>query len=475
MADTIPVRNPRTGEIDFRITPPGDDELSAIAARLRAAQPDWAARPFGDRIAILYRFAEAVEARHDAILAALIEDTGRKRESLSEANCVRGMVARWEKWGPEQLAESRDKDTAIPFLKIDAQRVPYPLLGVVSPWNFPMLLSLIDAIPALAAGSAALIKPSEVTPRFVEPLSEAIAAVPEIAAVLAYVEGDGRTGAAVIDQADIVCFTGSVATGRKVAAQAAANFIPAFLELGGKDPAIVLAGADLDRAAAGLAWGASANTGQACQSIERIYVEAPVHDEFVEKLTARVGALKLALPTVEDGEVGPLIFARQAEIIRDHLTDALEKGAKIAVGHGPEQIEGGWYVKPMVLTNVDHTMKIMREETFGPILPVMPVGDADEAVRLANDSEYGLSGSVWAESVERATEIARRLDVGGVSVNDTTLTAMMQEGEKMSFKLSGMGGSRMGPSGITRFLRQKVLIKNTGAWDPWWYAQPAEE
>ncbi len=468
--ERLPVRNPRTGEIDHHITPPSPAELDALATRLRAAQTGWAARSLENRIAVLRRFCDAVDARAEALRGALLRDTGRLRETEAEVTGLRPMVERWAQWGPQQLAAPTDQPTSIPFLKLDTQLVPYPLVGVISPWNFPLLLSLIDAVPALVAGCAVLVKPSEVTPRFVEPLEEALAAVPELAEVLGFITGDGRTGAALIDRVDLICFTGSVATGRKVAVQAAERFIPAFLELGGKDPAIILKGTDLDRAARALAWGGNANAGQACQSIERIYVEAPIHDAFVAALVARVDALRLAHPGPMDGEIGPLIFERQAGIIERHLEDALARGAVMRCGHGPRQIDGGWYVKPIVLTGVTHEMAIMREESFGPILPVMQVADAEEAVRRANDSVYGLSGAVFAGDLETATAVAQRIEGGGISVNDTTLTAIMQEGEKMSFKLSGLGGSRMGPSGIRRFLRSKVLIRNTAnADDPWWF------
>lgn len=470
MSETLGVRNPRTGEKDYTITLPSDAELDSIAARLRANQKGWAAAGLAHRIEVMKRWLIEVEKRAPALTEALAADTGRMSETVSEVTGLPNAIKRWTMWAPQALTEYNDKDTSVPFLKLAGQLVPYQLVGVVSPWNFPLLLSNIDAIPALLAGCAVLVKPSEVTPRFIRPLMESIQAVPELAAVYHYVEGDGRIGAAVVDRVDMVCFTGSVATGRKVGAQAASRFIPAFLELGGKDPSIILEGADIDRASSALLWGSTANAGQACQSIERIYVHESLFEPFVEKLVEKANRLKLAYPHFGDGEIGPIIFERQASIIEDHLKDAVEKGAVIRTG-GIEKLGGGNYCRPTVLTNVSHDMKVMTEETFGPVLPVMSFKTKEEAVALANDTIYGLSGSVFGRSEAEAMEVARQIQGGGISVQDTTLTGIMQEGEKMSFKMSGIGGSRMGPSAIRRFVRQQLFIINRGANapDPWWY------
>ncbi|GIL40222.1 aldehyde dehydrogenase family protein [Roseiterribacter gracilis] len=466
----IQVRNPRTGRDDYQFAPATEADLDAHAASLREAQRDWAALPVEARVAVLRRWGDAVEAASGALIEALIHDTGRFGETHAEMNLFRGTLARWLRDAPAQLATFDERASAVETIKLAGQLVPYPLVGVISPWNFPLGLSVIDAIPALLAGSAVLVKPSEVTPRFVEPLIATINQVPELAAVLRYVLGDGKVGAALIERVDMVVFTGSVATGRNVGEACARNFIPAFLELGGKDPAIILPGADLDRATSALAWGATANAGQACQSIERIYVHRSLHDRFVTQLADKLRRLKLAFPKPNDGEIGPVIFARQAEILRAQLDDAKAKGAVVVTGGELQVLEGGTYLLPTLLTKVDHTMLVMTEETFGPILPVMAFDTVEQAVALANDSVYGLSAAVFAASEQEAELVARRLDAGAVSINDATLTAVVSDGEKMSFKLSGLGGSRMGPTSIRRFLRQKLLIKSRGAGpQPWWF------
>jgi aldehyde dehydrogenase (NAD+) len=297
-----------------------------------------------------------------------------------------------------------------------------------------------------------------------------VADVPELAGVLVYVVGDGSTGAAVVDHVDCVCFTGSVATGRQVGLRAAARFIPAFLELGGKDAAIVLESADLDRASSAILWGGTANCGQSCQSIERVYVARPVADDFVGRLVEKAEAVALAVPSPADGAIGPIIAEDQIGIIADHLADAVAKGADVRCGGEIEVHGGGSYLRPTVLTGVDHSMKVMTEETFGPILPVMEVEGADEAVAMANDTVYGLSAAVFAGTDDEALSVARRLDAGGISINDAALTALVFDGEKQSFKLSGLGGSRMGPAALRRFgRRQAYLVSQATAPDPWWY------
>jgi acyl-CoA reductase-like NAD-dependent aldehyde dehydrogenase len=311
------------------------------------------------------------------------------------------------------------------------------------------------------AGCAVIVKPSEVTPRFIAPLMASIERFPELAGVLAFVEGDGGSGAALIEHSDFICFTGSVATGRKVAEAAARRFIPANLELGGKDPAIVLASADPVRAAALVLRASVQATGQACQSLERIYVARSLYEPFLTALVAQARAVELNYPDVHRGQLGPLIFERQAVIIADHLEDARAKGAKVLVGGVIETHGGGRWIRPTVVTNVRHDMKLMTEETFGPVIPVMPYDDLAEAVRLANDSEYGLSAAVIGDEAE-ARAVARLLDVGSVSINDGALTTEAFDAEKDSFKFSGMGASRMGPPGIARFVRKRAVLIQRG-------------
>lgn len=467
----ITVRNPRTGQNDYTIMPPNLSGLTRECDRLREAQVEWRQDGLQQRIEALQQWRQSLESKRTELITALATDTGRWGMSEIEFNSAIATIDRWCNLAPELLSETEAQATAIPYIQRRSLTVPYPLVGIISPWNFPLYLSAIDAIPALLAGCAAIVKPSEIAPRFIEPMAEAIAAVPRLRDVFTFVAGAGDTGAAIVKSVDAVCFTGSVATGRKVAEAAARQFIPAFLELGGKDSAIVLPSADLEQATSALLWGSMTNTGQSCLSIERIYVAESIFQPFVELFVAKAKQLKLAYPDLESGEIGPIVESRQATIVAEHLQDAVAKQAKVECGGRVEELGGGFWCAPTVLTQVNHSMKVMREETFGPIAPVMSFSTVEEAIALANDTDYGLSAAVFSGSEAEAIAVAHQINAGGISINDAGLTAMVQDGEKNSFNFSGMGGSRMGPTGLTRFLRKKaILIKKAPVTDSWWFS-----
>ena len=469
MSKPIEVRNPRTGKFDYVIVPPPPKLLSQQCHRLRRGQIIWQKLGIEGRIAALKAWKQAILSDRTQLIEALVSDTGRLSTSVTEVDSFISSIDKWCNLAP-QLIQGTAKNTSVPFIALQQMAVPYPLVGVISPWNFPLLLSTIDTIPALLAGCAVIVKPSEITPRFVAPLMTTINTIPKLRDVLNFVEGAGQTGADLIEDVDLICFTGSVETGRLVAEAAAQKFIPAFLELGGKDPAIVLESADLDLATSAILWGSVVNSGQSCSSIERIYVAESIFEEFYHQLVTKAHELKLAYPTIESGEIGPIICERQAAIINDHLQDAVSKGAVIHCGGKVEELAGGWWCRPTVMTEVDHSMKVMTEETFGPIMPVMSFANIEEAINLANDSIYGLSAAIFSESEELALEIGMQIDVGAISINDAGLTAMMHEGEKNAFKFSGLGGSRMGKAAFKRFMRKKAfLIKTNFDKDPWWF------
>jgi acyl-CoA reductase-like NAD-dependent aldehyde dehydrogenase len=466
----LPTRNPRTGQVDGTTPVYDESEVRAVATALRAAQPAWTALDPAQRLARLALLAEALAAHQGSIVAALEADTGRRHESLLEVQGTIGVLKRWIDDAPALLAPVPPRRSRVPHIVIEQLRRPYGVAGIISPWNFPLLLSTIDAVPALAAGCTVLIKPSEATSRFVPALEAAVAAVPGLRDVLRFVTGAGSTGEALVRASDVVCFTGSVKTGRHVAVLAAEAFVPVHLELGGKDPAIVCADADLPRAARALAWGSMGSAGQSCMSIERCYVERPVHDRFVELLAAEVRRLEFCWPDIGRGQIGPIIAAVQEPVVRRHLEEALAQGATAVTGGRIVHHGGGAWCEPTVLTGVTPQMAVMREETFAAILPVLPFDGDDEALALANDSEYGLSAAVFSGDLDRARSIAARLDAGAVSINDAALTAVVYDAAKQSFKRSGLGGSRMGTASLARFYRQQALLINDGTASPWWFA-----
>ncbi len=466
-AQTLPLRNPRTGAVDGQLPVVAATEVAASAQRLRAAQVAWEDMGIAARCMRLSALADVLQSRREAFAEVLLADTGRWHESLIEVDGAVGAIRRWSQQAADCLAEPAPRQEDIPFIRSQQTWVPYPLVGVISPWNFPLLLTLIDAIPALAAGCAILAKPSEVTSRFVPLLRQALAEA-ELAEVFELVTGAGSTGQAVIDAVDQICFTGSVATGIKVGEACAKRFIPASLELGGKDPALVLSDADIPRAARALAWGSFVNGGQSCMSIERVYVEAAVAEAFIDALVTQVQSLQLAWPDPKHGQIGPVIAASQVELIKRHLADAKAKGARALTG-GELVDHGGIWCPPTVLVDVSDDMLVVSEESFATLLPVMVVADEAEAIRRANNTVFGLSAAVFSGDAERAQRVARQLRAGGVSINDACLTGMVQTAEKQSFGLSGLGGSRMGTASIRRFVRARALLINDGAQSPWWF------
>lgn len=456
------VRNPRTGETDRHITPASAEEIAAACQDLRKAQPAWAAASIEHRVSIMNAWAERIKAHRTALVEADSIDTGYGQISRVAPDMVLAAIMRSAAHAPAVFQQARRTGTSpgVPHVNYDTNLKPYPLAGVISPWNAPLMLSTLHVIAPLLAGCAVIVKPSEVAPRFVEPMMQTIREVPELAKVLTFTLGDGETGQAVVQNVDIVNFTGSVANGRKVAEACAKRFIPAILELGGKDPVVITENADLEKAATAVLRGAVTSTGQVCFSIERVYVQENVHDAFVERLIKEAERVELNYPDMNKGQIGPFIFARQAEIVDAHLDDALAKGAKIRTGGKSEKLGGGLYMRPTVLTDVNHDMAIMKDETFGPVMPVMKYRTDEEAIRLANDAYFGLSAAVIGGSVEEARRIGDRIDAGVLSVQDTFLTfAGFGVVESEAFGCSGMRGRA---PGIMGFLRKQAVLINTG-------------
>ena len=458
---TIQVRNPRSGEIDYQIPSFSENEVIRRAASLREAQKEWASLSIENRCAILKEWHTAISDNRDIIANALCLDTGRKAFSRFEVDVALKLIDHWIHRAPSLFKKDSGISNQVPSVNYQHTLIPYPIVAAISPWNVPLILGLIDAIPALAAGCAVMLKPSEITPRFAAPLEKTKNLVDGLSDVFTLIMGDGISGKAMIDAADAVCFTGSVATGRMVAVHAAERFIPAFLELGGKDPAIVTRQADLHKATDAIIRSAVGMTGQACQSLERIYVDKEIVDEFTDNLLERLASVKLNWPDIEDGHIGPIIHAPQAKIIQTQLSEAISDGATVIYGDGVMEHGGGLWCTPTVLTNISHKMRLMKEETFGPVIPIIAYHNIDEAIALANDTDFGLSAAVFCENQKEAIWIAERLTVGAISINDASLTSVVNDVEKNSFCYSGLGGSRMGDAGFTRFLRKRASLIQT--------------
>ncbi len=457
----IPVENPATGEVVAHVADLPADRVAELARLGRAAQPGWQAMGFEGRGRVIRRMQKWIMDDWERIVATIVSETGKTYEDafLVEINYAGGAIDYWIKHAPKFLADEpvHVKTLAGIGKKMIVRYEPLGLIGVIGPWNYPLINSFGDCIPALLAGNSVILKPSEITPLTSLLLAQGLAesGLPE--AVLQVATGRGETGAAVVDEVDMIMFTGSTATGRKVMARAAETLTPVALELGGKDPMIVLSDADLERAANLAVYYSMLNGGQTCISIERVYVEEPVYDEFVRRVVDKVGVLRqgesAAPATVE---VGAMTLPRQLDVVEEHVRDAVAKGARALTG-GRRRPGKGTFYEPTVLVDVDHTMKAMTEETFGPTLAIMRVGDAEEALTLANDSPYGLGGAVFTADRARGEQLARRMQAGAVCVNDALLNYVAVELPMGGWKASGLG-TRHGASGIRKFTKQQSLF-----------------
>jgi acyl-CoA reductase-like NAD-dependent aldehyde dehydrogenase len=466
------VHNPATGEVIKTVPIDSPERVRDVVARVRANQAEWEALGNKGRYEWLGRLRDWLIDNYDQVADTMQAETGKVRaDAGGEAVYLTDTINFYGKKASKFIGDDklRPHNPLLAALKLRVQYRPYPVVGIISPWNFPLILSLGDAIPALQAGAAVVIKPSEFTPlgliEVVKAWKEEIGG-PDI---LDCVQGMAETATELIDQADFVQFTGSDRTGKKVMARAAETLTPVSLELGGKDPMIVLDDANLERAANAAAWGGMMNSGQICMSVERIYVEEPVYDEFVAKLTNEVKELRQGAdgPNYEK-DVGAMTSPNQTAIVEDHVNDAVAHGARALTGG--KRVEGaGDYFEPTVLVDVDHSMKVMTDETFGPVVGVMKVRDEEEALRLANDTRYGLSGSVFG-SRRRAERIARRVECGAINVNDVMVNYLASDVPMGGWKESGIG-FRHGEHGIKKFCRPESIViqRMASKRDPLWY------
>jgi acyl-CoA reductase-like NAD-dependent aldehyde dehydrogenase len=470
---TIEVRNPADGAVVGEVPNDSAETVAAKARELRLFQPEWEALGPRGRKKWLLKFQDWVIDNGEHITDVVQSETAKVRADASiEAPMTAGLLDYWAGNAEAFLGDRHPKPHNLLMMtkRLTTVYRPYPVVGLIIPWNFPFANASLDGIAALAAGAALLLKPSEVTPlsavEFARGWTE-IGAPP----VLALTTGYAETGAAVIANSDYVHFTGSTATGRKVAVACAERLIPYSLELGGKDPAVVLADADLERAANGIAWGGMTNSGQVCVSIERVYVEAPIYDEFVAKLSDKVGQLRQGKDDDKYRfDVGAMATAAQRDIVARHVDEAVAGGARVITGGKPTGI--GTFFEPTVLADVDQSMSCMREETFGPTLPVVKVADEDEAIRLANDSRYGLSATVWTGDPARGERVARRIEAGAVNINDAMANGFQFGLPMPGWKDSGIGARNGGAEGILKYCRAQAITTPripTQANEPLWY------
>lgn len=464
------IRNPRTGVYDYEIAQLSSEELTLKLQNLRQAQDLWKTTTLPNRIEALNAWLAALQEEKDELIEALSIDTGAIRESTWEVEMVGNLIAQFRD-NATRFFEINQGSYISDTLDVTHQFEPYPLVGVISAWRLPFFSPLIDAIPALLAGCAVVVKPSELTPRFVEVVTKTLAPIPLLASVFTFLAGDKHLGQQLSESVDLVCFKGSQENGKRISETVSQRFIPAFLQLQGKNAVIVTEQADIERASSAIVWGSVFNAGQTHHAIERIYVHRNAYPLFLSRLVGKANLLNLAFPTINSGEIAPIISEKQVAIIDEQLRDATSKGGTIIAGsQACELKQGGYYCQATVLTNVNHQMKIMKEPTFAPILAVMVFQTIEEAITLANDSLFGLEGAVFAGSDEEAMEIAQKMNCGAVSINDTALTVITQRGINNFSKQSGLGTGNFEENSVGRFLKQKTYLRNKNTEkSSWWF------
>ena len=462
-AESIEVTNPATGEVIGSVPALSVEDVAGVVARGRAAQPGWEALGFDGRAKILRRAQKWMVDNGDRVARTIVSENGKAYEDafVSEVGYAAGAFGFWAKKAPKYLADEKLRSSS-PFVlgrKLALRYAPVGVVGVIGPWNYPLNNSFGDCIPALAAGNSCVLKPASLTPLTSLLMAEGLreCGLPEDVFIVA--PGSGAIGSELIDHVDFIMFTGSTEVGKKVMERAAKTLTPVGLELGGKDPMIVLEDANMERAANAAVHYSMQNTGQTCISVERVYVEAPVYDQFVGLVESKMRDLRSGAPEGPGSvDVGAITSPPQMDLIEGHVKDAVSKGAKVLVGGKRGQGAGDFY-EPTLLVDVDHTMECMTEETFGPTLPVMKVRDAEEAVRMANDSQYGLQASVWTRDVAKGERLARMIEAGVATVNDAQLNYAALELPMGGWKASGLG-SRHGTDGIRKYTKKQAIMVN---------------
>jgi acyl-CoA reductase-like NAD-dependent aldehyde dehydrogenase len=469
---TLAVYEPGSGRPvgEVRVSTPAQVREAVASSRL--AQLEWSGRPLRERAAILHTFKQLLLDRAEEVGDLIVRENGKtKNEALfMEVLPVADLTHYFAKNAHKLLRDEKVPLHMFPHKKSYLRFYPRGVIGIISPWNYPFSIPAGDAVMALLAGNGVVLKPSEFTPLVAEKLRALLedAGVPR--GLVHVVQGRGDVGAALIKSGvSMIVFTGSVATGRKVNVAAAEQMIPCVLELGGKDPAIVLEDADLKSAALKVAWGAFANSGQTCASVERVYVQESIAKSFTDRVVAIARSLRQGEPNRHDIDVGAMTTQMQVEIVRRHLEEAKAGGAKVLAG-GEINVtaDGARFVQPTVLTDVTKDMAIVRDETFGPMLPILTFRTEDEAVRLANDSPYGLSAYVFTRDREKADRIANQLLAGTVMHNDALYTHAAPETPWGGVKASGIGRVH-GKSGLRELCEVRHVNLERFGFPAFWY------
>ena len=464
-------RNPLTGEKVAEVAILGPEGVKSLVAASRGAQREWTRRSLKERARALDGLRHLIAERADEIAATVRRETGKVTgEALVEVTVACDHLEHLARIVPNALLARRADVGWLSHRRARVAYEPYGVIGAITPWNYPFSLSMGAIATAIAAGNGIVLKPSEYTPLTGRLAAELATEAVGLADLVVLATGDGSTGAALVAAGvDKIFFTGSSATGKKIMAAAAETLTPLVLELGGNDPMIVCADADVERAARGAVWAAFFGCGQVCMSVERAYVVDAIYDKFLQAVLAE--ARRVRTSDEPEAMVGSMIAPFQVEKVERHIEDAVDKGARIALGGRAIDVPGHFF-EPTVVVDVDHSMDLMRSETFGPVLPIMRVADEDEAVRLANESDYGLDASVWSRNHSKARRIAEQLDVGSVLINDHMINYAIADLPFGGRRHSGFGRTH-GPEGLREFVRPKSWVEDrlTLRREPYWFEE----
>ncbi len=467
--------NPATGETVGTFACTSVAEVHEIVERARRAQPSWAALPVQKRVSIIRRFRKLLNQQATEVAELITREAGKPVPEAMGAEIL--VVQDAAEFVCRHAAEMLQPETlphANPAMKTKLSKLvfePHGVIGIISPWNYPFSIPSTETLAAVALGNAVVLKPSELTPACGLKLQSLLyeSGVPKD--VMQVVIGEGSVGAALVEsRIDKIIFTGSVSTGRRVGIAAAQRFLPSVLELGGKDPFIVLDDADLDVASSGAVWGAFMNAGQTCLSVERCYVHRSIFDKFVETCVKKTETLKVGNGLDRETDVGPMIDARQLRVVEEQVAEAVAKGAKVLTGGRRLTDLGPNFYAPTVLTGVTPDMKLMREETFGPLLPILPFDSDEHAIAMANESEFALAASIWTKNRARGNTLASKIEAGTVMVNDALTGFGICEAPHGGFKASGMGRTH-GVLGMQEMLRVRYIdVDRVMMKKPWWFS-----
>jgi succinate-semialdehyde dehydrogenase/glutarate-semialdehyde dehydrogenase len=473
--ETIISTNPATGEKLGELNCATPEEVHEAVRRARQAQPAWQATPVNERAAVLKRFQRRLSEQRERLAMLISREAGKP---TVEALTTEILVVLDSAEFCTRTAHSFLRDEPVPHGNLAMKtkrgklvREPYGVIGIIAPWNYPFSTPANETLAALILGNAVVLKPSEFTPLIALELQKLLVAAGLDPNLMQVVTGAGAVGGALLESdIDKVIFTGSVATGKRVAEAAAKRLLPAVLELGGKDPMIVLDDADLDVASSGAVWASMMNAGQTCLSVERCYVQRSVYDKFIELCRQKIEKLRVGEGLGSEVEMGPLIHERQLRTVEDHVNDAVARGARLLAGGRRMTELGPNFYAPTLLADVTREMRVIQEETFGPVLPVAPFETDDDAIRLANDSEFGLAASVWTRNRKRGEAIAARIKAGTVLINDAISGFGIAEAPHGGFKQSGIGRTH-GKLGMAEMVQVKYVDVDLLPHMPkvWWY------